>query len=936
MVILWIFTCPERKVITLSDKRKRKKKTPSKGRLRFRIAVKMMIMLFSLAGILGCMAGVFVNQYFEEKTGRTIYDSFLYGKESVKDSKRGDFKSDKATNIYSSDGTKISTIYKTKESTYLDYDEIPENVVNAFIAVEDRTFWENDGIDLKGIVRVMVNYIKTNGEQEHGASTITQQLARQKYLTLEKTLNRKVSEIAAAQELTKKYSKKDIMEFYVNMCCFANGVFGIQDASLKYFGKDVSEISLSQTAYLCAIPNWPEYYNPLKDKKKAVKRRDKILGDMLEMGYITKSEHDEAVAEKIKIHKDKSDKKKYNYETTYAIHCATKYIMGMQGFEFEYQWQTNSDYASYLEKYGLAYEQAKNELYSGGYDVHTTLDLDIQKAAQQKLDEGFLGQEEKLENGVYKVQGAMTVIDNGTGKVVAVVGGREQDDIDGVYTLNRAYQGYAQPGSSIKPIAVYAPSMEGDGETQEAYTPDSVLKNINVDNAKTATSEEISSMWGRSVYFRKAVENSLNGCAYWLMNQIGVQRGLGYLSDMKFSKIVPSDYNLSASLGGLTYGVTTEEMAGAYYALANNGKHKEPTCLKSMVDKDGEEVYKEAKQKRVYKQDTTDAITDVMKGVLTVGTARTSNWYEGTETEAAGKTGTTNENKAAWFCGYTPYYTIAVWVGCDKPEPLDSLTGSSYPLQIWQSTMLSLIKGKHSAKLAEMEQPKEPVLCTCSRKCEFGSQNDDCLLCANAGTEDELSLICKGQNLVCICTAHCEGDSLNELCPACVSNMGLCVEVSEATPCICTAECTVDAVNTGCPRCSRNWTICGMKPKPCVCENNCTTFGLNPQCEACSTNPSVCQGQVPVVEEPEPEEPNKPEEKPEKPDDGHTTDDSGGEKPEKPDDGKEDKEEDEEDEDNQDTDTEDGKDEENTDATEEENKDDTGTIEDEGNGEGEA
>lgn len=831
---------------------------------RIRIAFNMLVFMFAILTTAVCIAGIKVSDYFEEKTGKTIEECYNEGLDAVAGSKPSDFRSDKATNIYMSDGTKMATVYKNKENSYLDYSEIPQNAVNAFVAIEDRSFWENSGIDYKGIARVFYRYVKTGGDEMHGASTITQQLARQKYLTLDRTFSRKVSELAVAQELAEMYSKQDIMEFYVNMCCYANGIYGLQDASMFYFGKDAKDLSLSQTAYLCAIPNWPEHYNPLKDETAPITRRNKILSDMKELGFINNSEYNQATSEKISVIKpdknaDKEDN--YGYETTYAIHCATKYLMQKDGFEFRYTYKDDTDYRTYSSEYRSAYDDAKEKLFSGGYDIYTTIDGEMQKTAQAAVDNGLSPFEELTDDGIYKVQGSMTVIDNATGKVTAVIGGRTQPDTDTMFSLNRAYQGYAQPGSSIKPLVVYTPAMEHqDDEDTASFLPNSVLFNIDVGTAKNAGRGEISEMTGQPVFFRNAVENSLNGCAYWLFNEIGISRGISHLTDMEFSKIVPSDYNIGTSLGGLTYGVTTEEMANAYYTLQNDGTFTDTDCIKSIVDRDGNEIYSTPQGKKIYETDAANAMTDIMKGVITSGTAVKSKWYSNTETEAAGKTGTTNDNKAAWFCGYTPYYTIAVWVGCDRPEPVKNLQGANYPLSIWKDAMLAFIADKPAAYLAELpEDMTNTEKCICGIRCVWGSENTECPVCKDATSQEVIDLICAGEAAECTCIVTCEGDLLNELCPACILNPSVCKGVNRNVPCICTGACTHGNINTACPRCSRNWVMCqfqNIQQDSCICATNCLVTGLNPGCEACLKNITSCHGimEVPQTTVPIPEQ----------------------------------------------------------------------------------
>ncbi|MCD7981867.1 MAG: transglycosylase domain-containing protein [Clostridiales bacterium] len=627
------------------------------------------------------------NFMLYRQTGETLVSISRDAKELVENSTEDDFKYAETSYIYSADGTKIAELAEDTDATFLTYDEIPADVVNAFVSVEDRTFWTNSGVDMKGIARVCVNYVRTRGEVAEGASTITQQLARTVFLSNEKTMLRKIREIFIARELTKKYSKEEIMTFYCNTCCFANGIYGVEDAAETYFGESVDDLTLSEIAYICAIPNRPEYYNPLKAPENALTRRDKILDDMEECGYITSAECEEAKEQTIQVAEVEEDDTFYNYETTYAINCAVRYLMKLDGFEFQYEFDTDEEYEEYNDEYDEYYAQAKHKLYTGGYEVYTTIDLEAQSDLQEILDEQLEFSEDLTDDGIYELQGAMTVIDNETGKVVAIIGGRSQEDISNVYSLNRAYQGYAQPGSSFKPLAVYTPALN------DGYTASSTLTNIDVDTAKNSTSSTISSMSGTKMTLRRAVEKSENGCAYWLFNQITPSVGLSYVTDMCFTKIVPDDYTLSAALGGLTYGVTTVEMANAYSTLENHGEYTQTDCLEAIYDSDGEDIYEEPETKTVYDRSAADAMTDILEGVLTSGTASSAKWSSYSDIAAAGKTGTTNDYKAGWFCGYTPYYTIAVWVGCDTPKTISGLQGNTYPLYIWTAAMLYMTDG---------------------------------------------------------------------------------------------------------------------------------------------------------------------------------------------------------------------------------------------------
>ena len=635
------------------------------------------------------------NLMLKKATGQTLIGCMREAKDLVDSSTPDTFRLAQTSYIDSYDGTQLAALAESEDATYLSYEDIPADVVNAFVSVEDRTFWNNSGVDYKGILRVCVNYVKTKGQVAEGASTITQQLARGTFLSNEKTLSRKIKEIFIARQLTKKYTKEQIMEFYCNSCCFANGIYGVEDASQKYFGRSVSDLSLSETAYICAIPNRPEYYNPLKNSENAISRRNKILQDMYECDYITKDAGDAALAENITV-AEVSDEEDtfYNYEATYAINCAIRYLMKQDGFEFKSHFEDDADYDTYNAYYDEMYKQAKHKLYTGGYKVTTTMNLKAQKNLQKIFDKELAFNTKVDEStGIYQFQGAMTVIDNETGKVVAMIGGRSQDELQQTYSLNRGFQSFKQPGSSIKPLVIYTPALE------EGYDANSTLTEIDVKAAKKSTSEKISKMSGKKMSLRYAVEDSKNGCAYSLYNIITPKVGLSYIENMNFSKIVQQDYTLSSGLGGLHHGTNTVEMANAYSTLENHGEYRQADCISSILDASGNEIYEEPESKTVYTRSASDQMTDILEGVLnsSAGTAKGLKWSSASDVAAAAKTGITNDNNVAWFCGYTPYYTISVWVGYDYPKSVKGLWGNTYPAYIWKEAMLYMIDGKDEA-----------------------------------------------------------------------------------------------------------------------------------------------------------------------------------------------------------------------------------------------
>lgn len=608
----------------------------------------------------------------------------------VENSTPDTFRLQEASYIYDTNGDVLAKLTGDEDSSYLTYDEIPQNAVNAFVAIEDRTFWENPGIDVKGIFRVAVNYFLSEGTEKHGASTITQQLARNRFLTREVSIERKVKEMLISLDLTKKYTKEQIMEFYINDISFANTYYGLQAAAKGYFGKNADELTLSQTAYLCAIPNSPTYYNPYRHPENALTRRDKILDDMLSMGYITEEECKEAKAETITVNRQRVPL--HNYETTYAIDCAIRYLMRKDGFEFKYGFRSDEEYKEYNENYNEVYSQEKDALYTGGYNLYTSLDPEKQTILQDALDGVLSFDGNTSESGVYKLQGASTVIDNETNKVVAIVGGRSQET--DTYTLNRAFQSPRQPGSSIKPLIVYTPALEN------GYTSETRVPNIDVDAAKEK-GVDVKSLSGEMMVLRNAVEKSKNGVAWYIYDDITPDVGMAYLTQMRFASVQASDYYHASALGGFTVGVTTEEMAGAYSALSNHGQYHEPTCIVKMVNNQGEDIFEDYQPIQAYQESSAVMMVDILKGVVTSGTAASMGWSG--DIEAAGKTGTTNGSRDGWFCGITPYYTMTVWVGYDQQKTLSNLYGGTYPAKIWKNAMEKFVDGLPAASFDEPE-----------------------------------------------------------------------------------------------------------------------------------------------------------------------------------------------------------------------------------------
>lgn len=622
--------------------------------------------------------------------GPTIYTWMNESIDIAEKSERSDFRTEETSYIYGSDGSVLLKLRGEKDVEYVEFADLPKTVVDAFVSIEDKRFYEHRGVDWASTAKAAYLLLRNSGEISRGGSTITQQLARNVYLTFETSYERKIREIFLALALERVYSKDDILEFYTNSINFGNGYYGIGAAANGYFGKSVKDLSLSETAFLCAIPNNPTYYNPRQNYKHTMTRRDVILQQMYEQDKITCKQYTTALNDVVVLAGSESVLVS-DYAASYALNCVVKEFMEMRGFSFEYDWETQEQFEVYRQRYDAEYEEALRDFRTGGYRVVTSLDADIQKSAQEAVDselEGFTGVDD---TGVFTMQGAVTVIENSTGMVLASVGGRSGEAT--TLGLNRAFQSYKQPGSTIKPLAVYTPAME------YGYTANSAVDDSPIEDGPKNSDNKYS---GR-ITLRRAVEQSKNVVAWRLFEEITPRRGLAYLQSMQFTRIVPDDFYPAASLGGLTYGVTTEEMAGGYAALANGGVWQEPTCISSIVNTDGKELYSKADGKRVYASLAANSMTDVLSGVKDSGTARGLRLEN--NSEFACKTGTTNSNKAAWFCGYTKEYSVAVYVGADDNQTaVEGLWGSTYPARIWVKVQDALLSDAESQSLLTDEQ----------------------------------------------------------------------------------------------------------------------------------------------------------------------------------------------------------------------------------------
>ena len=579
-----------------------------------------------------------------------------------------------SSQVFDSQGKLITTLHSDQNRLPIDINKVPKNLQNAFIAAEDNRFYDHIGVDPIGILRAVVTNLTNRGIAQ-GGSTITQQLAKNAFLSQDQTLKRKIQEAILALELERKYSKKEILEMYMNQIYFGRGAYGIQTAAHTYFGKDVGDLTLAECAMIAGLPKSPNYYS--SSVNEATARKNVVVGQMEKYGYITPSQAEEAKKSSLDI-KQKSTSNTTD-ETAYFIDYVTQEI---------------------AQKYG------DDALYKDGLKIYTTLDTDKQHAAVQAMR--HLPETHTDDQGLTQPQGAIISIDPKTGHILAMVGGRGQD------SFNRASMAVRQPGSAFKPF-VYMTAMEHD------MTPDTIMEDKKVEYGGWSPHNADNSYQGRMPLW-KALALSVNTVAVQLADKVGPSNVIANAKKLGITTLVedgsPNDDNLaSAALGGLTKGVTPLEMAAAYGAFANKGVYIKPTAIVKILDRNGnvlEDNSSDVQKTQVMSEKTAYEMTSMLEGVITRGTGTAASIGR----PAAGKTGTTDDNHDAWFIGYTPDIVTAVWVGDDTgSQSLGEIYGGTVPAQIWHDYMASAVSGTSADDFdvptgmgkAYYEEPKEDV-----------------------------------------------------------------------------------------------------------------------------------------------------------------------------------------------------------------------------------
>ena len=652
-----------------------------------------------------------------------------------------------STTVLASDGTEISTLVASGANRkYVTIDEIPQSLQDAFVAIEDERFYEHNGIDMQSILRAAATGIAHGFHFSQGGSTITQQLIKNNVLTtwtsessFIESLQRKIQEQYLAVELEKKVDdKKWILENYMNSINLGANTLGVQAASEKYFGKDVSELTLSESAVIAGITQNPAKYNPITHPDQNAERREKVLNNMLEQGYISQSEYDEAmdddVYDRISEHNavddtsinsyfvdaliddvfsDLIDKGYSETEAYKMIYQGGLTIQSTQDLELQKicdeeannldNYPTTPKYSftlyfqvkssdgtltSYSNQTMLSYykKATNNEDYSINFDTEDECYAAIAQYEQDVLNPG----DEIVEGSEYvtitlQPQVALTLMDQSTGEVKAMVGGR--GDKSGNRTWNRATDTCRQPGSTFKIIGCYAAALDAGGLT---------LASVQDDAPFTVGSKQFhnyDNSYRGYTNLRTAITNSINIVTVKTLQEIGVDLGYEYAENFGITTLTDTDKNLSLALGGLTKGVTNIELTGAYATIANSGTYLEPKLYTVVYDHDGNVLLDKSDTqdtRQVLKDTTAWLLTDAMKDVMTSGTGTRA--YFGSTMAQAGKSGTTTSNRDCLWAGYTPYYTCVVWGGYDDNSK-QAGSNTTYPKNIWKAVMSRVHEG---------------------------------------------------------------------------------------------------------------------------------------------------------------------------------------------------------------------------------------------------
>lgn len=609
--------------------------------------LKIFIAVIFLGGVItsGAILGVVYKYYKELPDISTLIE---------------DYSPSIPTTVYDRKGRVIDVISREKRET-AKFREIPQNLKNAFLAIEDKQFYSHHGIHFKRLLGAIVANVKS-GAAVQGASSFTQQLARNAFLSHEKSIARKVKEALITFEIERKYTKNEIFEKYLNEIYFGAGAYGVKTAAEQFYRKDISQINLAESALLAGIPNRPETYNPSKKLKNSLKRMKLILSEMYKDGMITKEEYDKAIAHKFY--------NENNLPKDFVLDEDTTIIYNKKS-EVEYN---VPDFSGLVEN--ILLENFDEDLiYTGGLKVYTTLDLDMQKIAKETFDNYSFFKKDGRE----KLQGGMITVDPNNGQVISIVAGKDFK----AGGFNRATMAKRQLGSSFKPFLYFTALQNG-------YELNSIIEDRYLQYGKWIP-KNYGNRYNKNLTLLTALDRSVNTVSIQLLDKVGISSVKRNIAKLDDNLKIPDD--LTASLG--SFENTPLQHALDYSVFANGGYKVAPIIVTSVIDKYGNVLYEQLPQKeKVYDSLDISLITYMLKSSVMFGSSGRAAVYDSNKRriEQGGKTGTTNENRTLWFAGITPNYVTTIYIGYDNNSPITGdVSGGNGVAPLWAQYYQKLV-----------------------------------------------------------------------------------------------------------------------------------------------------------------------------------------------------------------------------------------------------
>ncbi len=535
-----------------------------------------------------------------------------------------------STQFFDKSGKLVANIFDGEHRLYVKYEDIPAQVIESLIAIEDTQFFEHSGINLDAISRAIIKDIKA-GKLVEGASTLTQQLVKTLVLTREKKIMRKIKEVLLSLRLETILSKEEILERYLNQVYFGHGYYGIKTASYGYFKKELYELNAKEIALLVGLPRAPSFYDPTRNLKFALARANQVISRLHNLGWINEQEYTNSLKHIPKVYKETLTQNKAPYVIDYALKILQKDIPDIK---------------------------------SGGYKVDLTIDLKTQDIAREALEYGY--ERIKIRDSRYKddktytqtLNGALVTLENSTGKILAIVGGVNYKES----SFNRAVQSRRQPGSAIKPF-LYQVGLNLGYSTASNLIDISRTYNYTRDNQiKKWQPKNYEEDYEGLIKFREALVHSRNLATINLVTDIGIDVIYKQLHDFGFKNI---PYDLSIALG--SFSISPLQLSEAYTLFSNNGVQVKPYLVQSITNNNTQEIVFEKEEKYITSPEQTFLTTSILRDVVKRGTGRKARLKN---LEVAGKTGTTNKNIDAWFSGYTPTTQTLIWYGNDDNKPM--------------------------------------------------------------------------------------------------------------------------------------------------------------------------------------------------------------------------------------------------------------------------